>query len=92
MEINADGLVFVDISYSDDSCESLNIAAITRLRQMSKEWCKKAERPYPALMISIVGVEQDLVIGNLSMEKFKERINKAIKDHYDRIIEKEILG
>ena len=92
MEINADGLVFVDINYSNDSHESINIAAITRLRQMSKEWCKNAERPHPALIISIVGVEQDLVVGNLSMKEFKERINKAIQTHYDRILEKEILG
>lgn len=92
MQSAVDGLVFVDLNYNGGSIESLNIASITRLKQMNNEWCKANQYKHPTLKISLLGVNEDITVGNLSLNEFKERINKAIKDHYDRILEKELLG
>lgn len=86
-----DGLVFVDVNYSDGANESFNVSAITRIRQRSEKWCEAHGRPYPAVTISVIGMEDDLTIGNMSREEFKKRIQDAIDKHYDSIAEKFLL-
>ena len=91
MQVNSDGLIFVEFEYSNGAREAFNVSAITRIRQQSKEWCKKEEMQHPTVTLSIVGVEDDLNIGGLSKEDALKRINRAIEDHYNAIAEKFLL-
>lgn len=90
MQVSADGLVFVKFNFDGGSFEYVNIAAISRVRQMSEEWCKARSRNHPTVRISIDGMGEDLVM-NLGADEVKERITKAIDDHYKAILEKELL-
>ena len=86
-----DGLVFVDFSYSSGASESINVSSITRIRELSKEQCEDMGETYPAIVISVMGINKDLTIGNMTRELLKNRIQKAIDKHYDAIAEKFLL-
>ena len=86
-----DGIVFVDLELTSDAVESFNVSAITRIRQLNKEQCAKYKREYPAVRISVLGMEQDVIIGNLTHKEFKGLIQDAIEKHYDSIAEKFLL-
>lgn len=92
MEISADGLVFVKLEYDGGGCEFINIASISRIKQMSRQWCKERDKIYPTVQLSLLGVQDDHTISNMGVEDFEKMIKKAIKDHYTDILEKELLS
>ena len=91
MQVNQDGLIFIKFSFESGNSEYINIASISRIRQMGPAWCKDNDRTHPAVQISVVGMCDDMVIGNLSADEVKNKIDKAIETHYKKITEKFLL-
>lgn len=90
MQTGRDGLIFVKIGKTDPWY--VNVASITRVYSLSKEQCDMMSTTYPSVGLDILGKEDPISIRGLTAENMIERINKAIKDHYDDIVNQELLG
>ncbi len=89
-QANQDGLVFVKIGTVDPWY--INVASIVRMFELNKKDCKKKEQSHPTLGLDIIGSETAIYIEGITGEQMMMKINKAIKDHYNNIINKELLG
>jgi hypothetical protein len=88
MSLGMDGIIWVQFKYSDGTEEYINANNITRIRDVSEADFAKLNIAYPAVNVSLVGTKGDLELSNVSAAKLKERIDKAVKTHYDNIAER----
>lgn len=89
-QVGRDGLVFLKVGKLEPWY--INIAAIVRLFELDRENCKELELSYPTVGLDMVGRQEPIYITQSTAEDINQQINKAIKDHYDNIANRELLG
>ena len=89
-QVGRDGLVFLKVGVS--RVWYINVASIVRLFGIDEEECAKRDLSFPTTGIDIVGRNAPIYIQETTPEELKDDIDKAIKNHYDNIANKELLG
>jgi len=88
MSVGMDGVVWVECDYTGGRKHFINAAYITRAKDLSREECVGRSIKYPAIMLSLVGMTDDVTVSNVTAEEFKEKVDKAVAKHYNDIAER----